>query len=844
MKGPSLRTAVVLFVALVCGLSWWTYRASRDTSDDGRETIVLWAGWMLGDDIYAAIDRFEHLYPRYRVLATTGTAQDATGDAQRLLSAVAGGVPPDVVFFDRFAIGEWASRNALEDLTPYLEAQRAAPSADVEPIDLGDYYPWTIEEASYRPPGSGETPGVYGIPTIGDARMLYANLDLLRQEGLTDAHGDARLPATWDELREYANRLSRYRVPGRKDSGLLRLGFAPNYGDSFLYMFAFQAGGHLLSQDGLHATMDSPRVVRALRFMTDVYDDLGGVQQVNAFQQSFQSGPLDPFIKGQVAMKIDGNWYLETLGDWKPDMNFAVAPAPLPEDERAKGRGPVTWASGWALVIPKTSRHKQGAFDLIRYLRSWKVVDRLDQSKRERKQNEGRVYLPTIDADRNFTARIFQTNVFDAASVQPHLKEAYRALEGLLEHPDSRPVSPVGQLLWRQQIRAYEAATSHRYAAEARAAGEDEMHFALRTMQEPVQAQLDELTSPPPRHVVNWKPYFIAYGVAIAALLGAILTVTRRRGRAHGYSMRETGAALLFASPWVVGFAVLTGGPILFSIVLSFTRYDVLNDARYVGLANYHDVLADPVFYRSLLNTGYMVLRIPLVLGVGLGMALLLNSGIRGLGLYRTALYLPVTMPLVASCLLWVWIFNSRGSFLNEAVRFCVDTAPARGFEWIVSRFTREPFHLDVPLWLQDPRFSKFALMLMNVWAAGGGMVIWLAGLQSIPKQLYEAASIDGAGPLRQFWHITLPMLSPYTLFNSIVGLIGTMQIFTEAYIMTAGGPVDSTLFYAYYLFRQAFQFFRMGYASALAWILFLAVLALTVLQLRLSKRWVHYDQT
>jgi multiple sugar transport system permease protein len=270
----------------------------------------------------------------------------------------------------------------------------------------------------------------------------------------------------------------------------------------------------------------------------------------------------------------------------------------------------------------------------------------------------------------------------------------------------------------------------------------------------------------------------------------------------------------------------------------------VLTEARYVGLDNYRDVFADPVFYKSLMNTLFMILRIPVVMAMGLGMALLLNTGVRGIGLYRTGLYLPVTMPIVASCLLWVWIFNARSSFWNEALRAVIDTAPAHAFEWVVSRFTSEPFHLDTPLWLQDPRFSKSSLIVMNVWSAGGGMIIWLAGLQSIPRQLYEAASIDGAGAFRKFWHITLPMLSPYILYNAIVGLIGTMQIFTEAYIMTGGGPVDSTLFFAYYLFRQAFQFFRMGYASALAWILFLAVLGLTLVQLRLSKRWVHYDHT
>jgi multiple sugar transport system permease protein len=523
-------------------------------------------------------------------------------------------------------------------------------------------------------------------------------------------------------------------------------------------------------------------------------------------------------------------------------MNVAVTPAPIPADELAQGRGPVSWASGWALIVPSTSRHKRGAFELIRYLRTWEVIDRLEQSKRDRKQNEGRLYLPGADANRTFTGRLFRESVFDNPAVPRPIQGAYRTLAMVLEQPVIRPVTPVGQLLWRQQVRAYDAAVGHMYAAEARATGQDEVQLALAAMQVPVQRQLDQLSRPVPRHVVNWRPYLSIYVLAILALVVTVLVSAHRRRRSHGYRLRETGAALFFASPWIVGFAVLTGGPILFSIVLSFTRYDVLTEARYVGLANYQAVLADPIFYKSLLNTAFMIARIPILMAAGLVMALLLNAGLRGMAIYRTGLYLPVTMPVVASCLLWTWIFNSRSSFLNQFLAFCVDTAPARAFEWVVSRFTAQPFHLDVPLWLQDPRFSKSALIVMALWSVGGSMVIWLAGLQSIPRQLYEAASIDGAGPLRRFWHVTLPMLSPYILFNSVVGLIGTVQIFTEAYVMTGGGPLDSTLFYAYYLFRQAFQYFQMGYASALAWILFVVVLALTLVQLRLSKRWVNYD--
>ena len=289
----------------------------------------------MGEDIYGVLNTFEKLHPQYRVTSATATARDLVGDAQRLLSAIAGGVPPDLVFFDRFAIGEWASKHALEDLTPYLESQ---DPSDPRRIDFGQYYPWAVDEASYRPPGSTEPPRVYGVPMSADIRLLFSNLDLLRQEGIVDKNGDPKPPVTWEELRATAKRLNRYRVTGDPNSGLTRLGFAPNYGNSYLYMFAFQSGGELLSPDRLRVTMSSPPVVRALRFMTDVYDDLGGVAQANALQQSFQAGPLDPFVRGQVAMMIHGNWYLDTLGDWKPEMNFSLTPAPMPEEELAKGR--------------------------------------------------------------------------------------------------------------------------------------------------------------------------------------------------------------------------------------------------------------------------------------------------------------------------------------------------------------------------------------------------------------------------------------------------------------------------------------------------------------------------
>jgi multiple sugar transport system permease protein len=452
------------------------------------------------------------------------------------------------------------------------------------------------------------------------------------------------------------------------------------------------------------------------------------------------------------------------------------------------------------------------------------------------------LYLPRGYANRRIYEALVRESIDENPHVPPAFKRAYDTFRDLMPRSLIRPVTPVGQLLWNQHVRAFDAGANHQFAAEARRTGRDEYEMALEYMQRDVQRQLDQLLSPPPPTVVRWGPIFWAYALIVVAPFAAMFVAYKRRRREYGYKARELGAAMLFLSPWVVGFIVLVGGPIAFSIVLSFTRWDVLSPARAVGVENYREVLSDPVFYTSLLNTAYMVLQVPIGMAVSLAIALMLNRAIRGIGAYRAAFYLPVVMPLVATSILWIWLLNPSFGLINAALSWLYGTPIIHGIEWLISRFTSEPFTFGLPLWLQNPSWSKPSLILMNLWKAGGGMIIWLAGLQSIPSELYEAASIDGAGPWRRFRNVTLPMLSPFVLFNLIIGLIGTMQIFSEAFIMTAGGPVDSTLFYAYYLFKQAFQFFRMGYASALAWILFIIILALTLAQLWLSRKWVHYE--
>jgi multiple sugar transport system permease protein len=280
----------------------------------------------------------------------------------------------------------------------------------------------------------------------------------------------------------------------------------------------------------------------------------------------------------------------------------------------------------------------------------------------------------------------------------------------------------------------------------------------------------------------------------------------------------------LFALPWLLGLAIFGLYPIVSSLYYSLCSYDGIRSPRWIGLQNYHKMLfEDELFFKALYNTLYMVaIGVPLSILCGLSVALLLNQKVKGIALYRTVFYLPSVVPVVANSILWLWLLNPDIGLINIALQ-----------------------HLGVknpPAWLGDPIWSKPALLIMGLWGVGGGMVIYLAALQNVSEALYEAASLDGAGSFLKFRCVTLPMITPVILFNLITSLIGTFQYFTEAYVMTSGGPQDSTTFYALRIFNSAFQDFHLGYASAMAWVLFMLTLTCAVVVFRSSLRWVYYE--
>ena len=284
---------------------------------------------------------------------------------------------------------------------------------------------------------------------------------------------------------------------------------------------------------------------------------------------------------------------------------------------------------------------------------------------------------------------------------------------------------------------------------------------------------------------------------------------------------REAIAFYLTIAPWLVGFLAFTAGPMLLSLYVSFTDWDLLTDPTFAALGNYQALLEDGLFWQSLKVTAtYTLLYVPLDLVGGLALALLARPRLRGMGAFRTIFYLPTVFSGVAFVVVWLWMLNPNGGLVNLLL---------------------EQFGIQGPRWLLDPKTALLALVLMSFWGWGRSMAIFLGGLQTIPAELYEAAAIDGAGKVKQFRHITLPLITPTIFFNLLLSVIATFQTFTSAFVATNGGPLDSTLFLVLYIYRQAFEYLHMGYAAALAWVLFGVILIFTLLLMRSQRFWVFY---
>jgi len=934
-------TAIFWFVVIGALLYALYPKTPRTEARDATE-VTVWFNGPLEGRFLDVTDAFERRFPGYRAImgsSAVRTGLDGEGNPQRLMCGIAGGVPPEVVEYDRFAICQWAARGAFLDLTQLIEKDQrrivelegliaASPAnADALTSELDALQKYQIRAEDFHPQTWGECQyrgGVYGVPNFMDDRVLYCNTDLLTQGGFVDEQGAARPPRSWEDVltkrldvsdatvetdrirsasadfvargvqpndtvavlgkrggvhrclvqevlspteirvrsaysrrkldlplgtsrqikvfdaRGYALSLTRWDDEGR----IKIVGFEPQQGNAWLYLFGWGNGGEFLSDDGRTCTLNDPRIVEALQWTTDVYDALGGADEVNAFKKSFQTAAQDPFLLGQVGMFVNGDWFLRDVARYRRDMPFVTAPAPVPTARIAEGKPYSTWVAGFAYCIPSTCPPEKldAAWMLVKFLSSVDGGQVQNEHDAQRERGQGRIYMPRMVASKKLTA-VQMEKYIDAPDVPPRIRAAIQTHIDMLPYARYRPVSPEGQKLWNAQADAQDLAWSHSMTPQA----------ALDYQTRRVQKAIDEFYAVPANPIrISWTLMAIVY-LAILALTAALVY---RRFKARGdhkvVHRREWRTGLAFIAPWLVGFIVLSGGPMVFSAIMSLTRYDVINPAIYVGLDNYREMFTEdwggpgpdgqetvPTgVRRSLLNTLFMAIGLPIGMAVGLGLALLLDSRVRGLRTYRTFFFLPAIMPIVAASILWIWVFNAQNGLLNWLLHV---TGIESLIQWVSGQVNW--LQIKTPIaWLTNKQTSKPALILMGLWGAGASMIIWLAGLKDIPTHLYEAAALDGAGPIRRFFRITLPMLSPHILFNLIIGLIGTFQIFTQAYIMTPNGyPERSTYFYVYKLFDECFSFFRLGYGAAMAWVLFGILIVLTLINMRISKRWVHY---
>jgi ABC-type sugar transport system permease subunit/ABC-type glycerol-3-phosphate transport system substrate-binding protein len=739
-----------------------------------RETIVFWYG--ATQDERAVYERmvaeFERANPDIRVNAVLVPQSYVE---RKLILSVAGGVPPDVVRFYTHLGGELMARYALEPVDGLARRDK---------IDMGDFYPVAIQQNSFR----GH---LYGMPWLLSPNALIYNTDLFKRAGLDPT----KPPRNWDELVSYSLRLTK-----RDSSGVIeQLGFADLQNFN---LFLWQSGGQILSTDLKSPGFNGPEGQAAVTWMRSfLLREVGDFTTLQAFNSSFKGAAQDAFGLGKVAMRIDSPFRIPDLRKYYPDLHFAVAPAPWSKVHTAE-------VVGNSLVIPRGSKHREAAWEFIKFVTSKQQMISVCRSASRIPARRSAAMSPAFLSDPVMRPFVQEIPFGRSVPVAPGYQQFAEALGRNLEPALKGDVSP-------------DVALSK---ADAECRGI-------------LDKANEDMTKLP---LVPWRTLGMgAFGLLLAAA-GLAIWQVRRQTHGSRSARREAATFYLFISPWLIGFVVLTFGASLASLVFSFCKWDVLTPARYVGLRNYVELLQqDPRFLKTMGNTVYYTcFSVPLGIIAGLAVSMLMNQKVRGIGIFRTIYYLPVVVSGVATVIIWRWLFDANTGMINRLLSTHVPwISTAHGLH-----IAMVPFMANPPKWLLDPVFAKPAFIIMSLWGIGGTMVILLAALQSVPEELHEAAKLDGAGPWQAFRHVTLPLLTPSIFYLLIMGTISSFQVFTQAYLMTGGGPSDSTLFYVLYLYFNAFQWMKMGYGAAMAWVLFLIVMLITLVQFKGAGRWVYYE--
>ena len=459
--------------------------------------------------------------PAIKVIMGQSATFNKTDDPQRLLTAVAGGSPPDVVWFDRFAVGEWAARGAFQSLQPFLERDMREKPDDPLTLRPEQFFQPCWDEANYRSE-------LFAVPSATDNRAMYYNVDILEKfadklipAGCVDPDDPTKVgpPRTWDQLKKCVVILTEFDSRGR----LVRVGFIPNFGNSWLYIYGWLNGGSFMSADGLTCTLNEPAIADALVFMTEIYDMMGGAEAVNAFQSTLQTGDLDPFLSGKVAMRIDGDGFISIIANQKRDMRFGVALAPAPEGKKRLG-----WCGGWCWVIPSGAKHQEEAWEFIKYSASLRAYKVRSDATRQASRAAGNVFLPELSARKDITDWAMKYYLYEDPTIDEKFKVAKRAFVDAMPFSKFRPVTPVGQVLWNAQVRGMEGGIYKRYDKEDLRRN---ARISLDTQAAIVQKELDRIFKPKHYPQLSFTPVVVIYVIALLIAVAALYFYFDRKDR-------------------------------------------------------------------------------------------------------------------------------------------------------------------------------------------------------------------------------------------------------------------------------------------------------------------------
>ncbi len=758
---------------------------SKSRKDDPRTEIVVmhWSGDAGQEEdmiVEELLARFERENPTINVRRIN--PGDAGSFHTKLQTMMASGDPPDVFYVGYERLPGMVSLGLLAPLDDLL-VQDAAKSLP-DRINLADFYAPTVEAFRFDGKTTGRGP-LYGIPKDFTTVGFYWNKDLFERAGLTPPSANW----TWDEFIADARAIGK--LPGCTGAEVVTW---PAMVRAYLMTYGLDVKGKSFED----TTASSPEVFRALDQLRAWRHDESGA--LTSGKSKIATGS-SVFLSGKVGLAGPfGRWVVPSYRKIPPagsEGGFGWDFAPLP---RGSVDSNIVLTVSWS--ISSQTKHPD---------ESWRLVKFLSGEKTQRSLARLGIAIPTIRAAAE--SEDFSDPKQEPANDRGFLEAATHA------KVVDWPVNPQFEALLGSRLD------------QGLKTGDVPLKDAIANFERDWKAQIATPLARAKLSPMPWRP--IAWTVVVVAIIGlAAWLLALRRGALSRRARREERWGYALASPWLIGLALFMVGPILASLALAFARWNgvgPIEAAEYAGVANFSQLLTvDQRFRTSLWVTAYYaILAVPTGQVLALLTALLMSVRVKGIHLFRALWYLPSVLAGVGVSVLWRWMFDADGGLLNDVLTPLLAPFGATPPEW---------FGIDAAVW-GAPAFA-----IMSLWFVGGTMIVYLAGLQQIPSDLYEAASIDGAGRLRRFWSVTIPMLSPVILFNTIMAIISSFQVFTQAFVMTGGEPGDLTRFYVLYLYNQAFEFYEMGYASAMAWILLVVVLALTMIVLRTSNRWVHSE--